>query len=166
MYITPRISIQIYGWFDQPQSVLIWSDVKRLQLTWRQLRDNYECTAQQLQLLQPDKLMWINRAGLKLLDLPDMTMFPVNPLTDMRADIGELLHTQWDHETLLAMGVTYEQMVKFGMTPRIMAFFRFSLSAWVALSLEARHTVTWTDADTMPIFGLGHLEIQKILSGD
>jgi len=165
MHITPRASIQIFGWFDQPHTVLMWSDVKTLNLTWRMLREEFEFTPQQLFSLQADKQEWIHRGGLRLSDLPEMSMFPINPLRDMRVDIGELCTTQWDHETLSSMGVSYQQMQEFGITPSIMQFYRFSLSSWVSLGLQSTHVKTWTDKDAIATFGLGVPEICRIIDG-
>lgn len=166
MHISPRISIAIFGWWDQPHSVLTWADVKTRNLTWRQLRDDYECSPQSLHMLQHDKAEWIHRGGLRLPDLPEMTMFPVNPLTDMLADIGELHSMQWDHDTLYKMGVTYEQMEKCGMSPKIMSFFRFPLSAWAALGLRSPHMSSWQDAESRATFGMSLPELRAILDGE
>ena len=166
MHITPRVSIQIFGWFNQPHTVLMWADVMALNLTWRKLRDEHEFTPQQLHTLQTDKQQWIHRGGLRLADLPEMLMFPVNPLTDMLADIGELCTMQWDQETLAAMGVSYEQMERLGMTPKIMGFFRFPLSGWVALSLRSEHVRDWSEQDAIATFGLGVPELTRIIDGN
>lgn len=165
MHITPRASIQIFGWWDQPHSVLMWSDVKNLNLTWRRLREEFEFTPNQLFSLQPDKQEWILRGSLRWSDLPEMSMFPVNPLSDMRVDIGELCTQQWTNETLSSMGVSYKQMTEFGMTPAIMAFYRFPLSGWVSLGLQAEHTRTWSDREAIATFGLGVPELCRIIDG-
>jgi hypothetical protein len=92
-----------------------------------------------------------------------MTMFPVNPLSDMRADIGELCVMQWRAGTLGAMGVTYAQMANAGMTPRIMTFFRFPLSDWVVLGLGPAHIEHWTEPEALGAFGVGLDELRAIL---
>lgn len=166
MHITPRASIQIFGWFDQPHSVLMWSDVKVLNLTWRRLREEFEFTPQQLYSLQADKQEWILRGSLRTSDLPEMSIFPINPLSDLRVDIGELCVQQWDHETLTSMGVTYEQMKEYGMTPAIMSFYRFPLSGWVALGLKAAHVRDWSDRESIDTFGFGVPELCRIVDGN
>jgi len=162
MQLSAAESIRIFGWWDQPRRVLAWSDVKEKGYTWRDLRA-LRFSVGQLHRLQEDKREWIHRGGLRLADLPELTMFLVNPLLDMRADIGELCSMQWRHETLLSMGVSYQQMVKFGMTPRIMTFFRFPLSGWVALALGPSDVALWTEADAVSTFGVGVLELRDIL---
>jgi len=77
----------------------------------------------------------------------------VNPLSDMRADIGELCVMQWRAGTLGSMGVTYAQMANAGMTPRIMTFFRFPLSDWVVLGLAPAHIEHWTEPEALGAFG-------------
>ena len=168
MHITPRASIQIFGWFDQPHSVLMWSDVvgrKDLNLTWHKLRQEFDFTPQQLYSLQADKQQWISRGNLRTSDLPEMSIFPINPLSDLRVDIGELCVQQWDHEILSSMGVTYAQMKEYGMTPAIMSFYRFPLSGWVALGLQAEHVSAWTDREAIDTFGLGIPELCRIVDG-
>jgi hypothetical protein len=164
MQISSAESIRIFGWWDQPHRVLAWSDIKEKAYTWRVLRDDLHFSAQQLHRLQGDKREWIHRGGLRLSDLPELTMFPVNPLVDMRADIGELCSMQWRHETLLAMGVTYQQMVHFGMTPRIMTFFRFPLSGWAGLSLGPDDVAHWSNKDASETFGIEVEELHSILN--
>lgn len=166
MHISPRIAIAIFGWWDQPHSVLTWADVKARNLTWRLLRDEYECSPQSLHTIQPDKQEWVHRGGLRLADLPDMHLFPVNPLTDMLADIGELHSMQWDHDTLQKMGVTYEQMANCGMSPKIMCFFRFPLSAWAALGLRPQHLSSFKETESVSAFGMGLSELRVILEGE
>ena len=166
MHITPRASIMIFGWWDQPHSVLTWNDVKALNLTWRKLREDFDFTPTQLSTLQTDKQEWIHRGGLRLSDLPEMSMFPVNPLSDMRVDIGELCTQQWDHETLASMGVCYEQMQTYGMTPAIMCFFRFPHSGWVALHLKSSHVHAWSDKEATATFGICVPELKRIIDGE
>lgn len=164
MEISSSESIRIFGWWDQPRSVLTWSDIKDKNYSWRFLRDDMRFSAQQLYTLQGDKFEWIHRGGLRLGDLHETTMFPINPLVDMRADIGELCSAQWRVETLADMGVTYKQMVKFGITPRIMTFFRFPLSGWVSLSLGSEDVSHWSDQDATETFGIGVFELKDILT--
>jgi len=163
MQVSARDSIRIFGWWDQPRNVLTWSDCKEHGYTWGILRDELQFSPQQLHALQKDKVEWVHRGCLRLCALPEMTMFPVNPLSDMRADIGELCVMQWRAATLASMGVTYAQMAKAGMTPRIMTFFRFPLSDWVVLSLAPTHLELWTDADTLGTFGVALAELTCIL---
>ena len=166
MHITPCASIQIFGWFDQPHSVLMWSDVvgrKDLNLTWHKLRQEFDFTPQQLYSLQADKQQWISRGNLRTSDLPEMSIFPINPLSDLRVDISELCVQQWDHEILSSMGVTYAQMKEYGMTLAIMSFYRFPLSGWVALGLQAKHVSAWTDREAIDTFWLGIPELCRIV---
>jgi len=163
MQVSARDSIRIFGWWDQPRNVLMWSDCKELGYTWGSLREELQFTPTQLYALQGDKFEWVRRGGLRLLDLPEMSMFPVNPLSDMRADIGELCVMQWRQETLHAMGVTYKQMAVAGMSPRIMSFFRFPLSDWVALGIRSEDVSHWTDQEAYATFGVGLDELQLIL---
>lgn len=165
MYLTASKSIAIFGWWDQPRTVLVWDDIKTHSLTWRQLRTDFGFHARQLKAMQPDKTRWICQGGLRLEDLPDATVFPVNPVTDMLTDIGELIRMQWRHDTIAAMGVTYAQLQLCGVTPRIMRCFRYPLTAWLILGLDSSHVNTWNNDDCVNTFGVAQLELLSIIDG-
>ena len=82
-------SVKIFGFWRQPVLTLSWTDIKQHNLTWRQLRA-LGLEAEMLKRVQPDKAEWIQRGGIQVADLTDMTCFPVNPLTDFGVDLTEL----------------------------------------------------------------------------
>jgi hypothetical protein len=69
-------SVKLFGWWRQPVLTLSWNDVKLEAFTWRQLRA-LGLDAETLQRLQPDKQEWVQRGGIQVADLLDMTVFPV-----------------------------------------------------------------------------------------
>ena len=132
MEINALQSIRLFGLWEQPRCIVNWDDLKALRHSWRTLRTQYEFSAMDLQCIQPDKAEWILRGQLTLHDLPDMLVFPINPYTDMGADIGEVWGMRWPVELQVMMGVTYSHMHSRGMTPEIMSYFNFPLSQWQA----------------------------------
>jgi hypothetical protein len=49
-----------------------------------------ELTADDLKRIQPIVKEWIQRGRIQITDILDMTIFPVNPLTDVGVDLSEL----------------------------------------------------------------------------
>lgn len=153
-------SIAIFGWWDQPRSIVTWDDVKAKELTWRQLR-RLRFSSLALKQLQPDKQEWVHRSLLTLADMPDTVVFPVNPIADMRADLGEVWSMQWTPDQMLAMGVTYADLVSRGLTIQIMAHFGFPLSMWMQLGFSEQHVRG--DEMSKHVFGVGEQELRSIM---
>jgi len=154
MELTATRSIAFFGWWDQPRTVLAWDDVKARCLSWRKLRDQYHFSAAELQGLQPCKVEWINRGALTLHDLHEMAAFPINPITDMHANLAEVWAMHWTPEQMVAMGMTFAQMKGCGLNCKIMTHFGFSLSAWTQLGLSAEHVLAMSEDEARVIFGL------------
>ena len=156
-------SVQLFGIKRQPILTLSWSDVKVENFTWRFLR-SLDISAQDLYKMQPDKHEWLQRGGVCIEDLKDMSVFPVNPLTDFAVDIAELWNMQLSVEEMVKMGITYDQLVVKGITPGIMTAFRFPLSAWVGLGFASEHAACMQDSEAQMIFALGREELMQILN--
>ena len=156
-------SIQLFGYWDQPRHIVTWEDLVKGNWSWRRLINELNFTPTQLKTIQPDKLAWIKRGQLTLHDLPQMTIFPVNPLTDMQADIGELWSMRWPSNLLFDMGVTYDQLRSRGLNAAIMKHFNLSLSAWCSMQLQHDHVNGFTENECMMVFGLPKKELQDIL---
>lgn len=158
--IESKQSIKIFGWWDQPRLILTWDDIKCKNLTWAQLR-KMNFTVDQLKRIQGDKTQWIQRGGLKLSDLLDTTVFPINPISDMQADIGEVWSMKWTSDQMKSMGITYEDFLRKGMTPEIMAHFNLSLSQWVSLGFQSKHIVYGLMSKR--VFGIEEEELRRII---
>lgn len=163
MEISAIQSVRIFGWWAQPRLTLGWEDIKTTAKTWRELRA-LGIGAADLKRLQPDKLEWIQRGGVRLDDLRDMSVFPVNPIEDFRADLAELWRLAPTAAELHGMHVDYPQMLKRGLTPQIMFYFAFQLSDWQLLGLRESHVSTWSERDCKTVFGIGKNETCKILA--
>lgn len=156
-------SIAIFGWLDQPRRIVCWDDLTKNNWSWRRLRTELQFTPRELAKIQRDKTAWITRGQLTLHDLPEMTIFPVNPFTDLQADLGEVWSMKWQPSLLVDMGVTFEQLKVRGLSPNIMQHFSFSLSSWFSLGFRATHAEAMSDADTMLVFGMPREELVKVL---
>lgn len=161
MKITALQSVKIFGWWNQPHLTLAWEDVKQFKLSWSILRKmGFDPT--ELKSIQPDKHEWIKRGGVVVSDLKDMTVFPVNPLTDFRVDLAELWNMKCSCDEFLAMNMTFTDLLNAGLNPQIMAYFNLRLSEWVSLGMSVEHVDHMTDEESVAIFGLDKSEVISI----
>ena len=155
-------SISLFGWWKQPILTLSWNDEKYHHFTWRQLR-SLGLAPETLQKLQPDKHEWLQRGGIQVSDLVDMTVFPVNPLTDFGVDLAELWQLQCPPPKLASMGIKMDHLLAKGMTPEIRAAWAFSLSDWLELDFREAHVCTLSNDDCLRIFLLEKKELMRLL---
>ena len=160
--LTPFQSVKLFGWLRQPVLTLSWHDVKTSNFTWRQLRA-LGLTPEQLKRTQPVVQEWIQRGGIQLTDIPDMTIFPVNPLTDFGVDLSELWTLKCESGTMKSMGIEYKHLIDKGITPEIMAAFNMPLGAWNQLGFTEQHASYFTDAEAMHVFGIKRVELCSII---
>ena len=169
---------RIHGWANQlngSMTTLDWADIvksleneKGSNMTWKRLR-GADCNlkAEQLKTLQPDKNQWINRGLVTLSDVPDMTLFPVNPLIDMNIDLAELWRMMSLHhcscKDLIDMQITFEQLIAKGLTAELMFYFNFTLAEWQSLGMTAKHISKMSESECLNIFALGKQETIDIL---
>lgn len=96
-----------------------------------------------------------------------MLIFPVNPLLDFKVDMAELWrmmnNTDCSPDDLVEMGVTFEQLLKRGITPEIMFHFGMTLCEWQALGLLASHVEDMQENECKKVFQLDKRETCQIL---
>lgn len=155
-------SIRLFGWIRQPILVLSWQDVKSQHFTWRGLRA-LGFDPETLVRLQPDKQEWLQRGGIQVTDLLDMTVFPVNPLVDFGVDLAELWQMRCGTSTMVSMGITFDQLIAKGITPQIMAAFGMPLSDWTELRFSPRHAELMSSEDCKLVFGIEKAEFIRML---
>ena len=163
MELSALQSIRVFGLFDQQRRIFTWDNVKHRCLTWRILRERYMFTALELHTLQPDKSEWVKRGALTLHDMLDMTVFPLNPITDMHADLAELWSMQWTVEELVRMDVTFSQIKMCGLNHHIMMHFGFPLSAWSKLGFDGPAALAMQNDELRLLFGIDQAEVVSIL---
>lgn len=153
MEITASQSVQVHGFWQQPRTTLAWEDIRISEHSWRQLR-NMGFTAAELHALQPNAEDWIARGKVNLEDLRDMTLFPVNPFTDFKADLAEVWGLKLTVPELLNMKVTYQQFCEAGMTHEIMFHFNLTLSQWFSLGLRSVDVATLPEHKSPVLFSM------------
>lgn len=161
--VSPYQSVRLFGWLDQPRDIVTWEDIAFRSISWSCLRKEYGFSASDLHKLQPDKGVWIQRGGISLDDAADMTLWPVNPISDLGMDLGELWRKKWPVDTLLKMCITYEQLVDCGLTFNIMPFFDLSLASWCKLGFAHRHALDMNPGASFKLFGMPHKELLAVL---
>ena len=161
--ITPWQSVRLFGWWNQPTMTLCWTDIKLHSFTWRQMRA-LQIQPEQLKTIQPSVAEWIQRGGIQITDIPDMTVFPVNPLTHFGVDLSELWSLKCDCTTMKRMGISYAQLIDKGITPQIMAAFNMPLSSWVELGFTQQHAAYLSEPESMHVFSLPRTELRNIMT--
>jgi hypothetical protein len=154
-------SVKIFGFCRQPVLTLSWTDIKQHNLTWRQLHA-IGLDAELLKRVQPDKSEWIQRGGIQVSDLIDMSCFPVNPLTDFGFDLAELWSMRCSPAQMAAMGITFDNLLAKGITPQIMSAFAFTLSDWTELRFAAWHAEKMGEDDSQRVFALSKGEPARL----
>lgn len=162
VHVTAIQSVSLFGWFRQPVVTLSWNDVKYHNFTWRQLRA-LGLEAATLQVLQPDKNEWLQRGGIQVHDLLDMTVFPVNPLTDFGVDLAELWQLRCSAAAMASMGIRHDHLIAKGITPQIMNAFQMNLSDWCELGFSRHHASSMSNDDCRRVFLLDKDELVRIL---
>ncbi len=150
--------MKLFGWWRQPILTLSWNDVKQYHFTWRQLR-SLGLEGGQLRRLQSDKHEWLQRGCIQVSDLLDMTVFPVNPLTDFGVDLAELWGLRCSGQQLASMGVTFDHLLAKDISPQIMGAFCMPLSEWCDVHFIDRHALGMQENDCQLVFAMGKQEL-------
>jgi len=103
MELTACESICFFGMWDQSRTMFAWDDVKSLCCSWKTLRNDFHFSRENLQRMQPDKCEWIKRGALTLHDLVDMSIFLINPISDLHADLAEIWLMHWTADEIKMM---------------------------------------------------------------
>ena len=131
MQLTPRQATLLHGWvWTKP--TLIWADVLALRLTLDHLLEA-GLPVSDLVMLQPDPAQWVKHAGASLKHLRWMIVWPANPFTHFGADLADLLAMRPTADELVKMDVTYDQLVRNGMSARTEGMFKFCPEEWEVL---------------------------------
>jgi len=151
--LTSQQSVQIYG-YTQPLRVINWKVVAdREDLTFKKLF-GLGLTEKQLQVLQPDKHVWINDKGLQLCDITLVPSWKIHVTRDMHATIVEVAMMNLSSEFLQKSGVTFTDLVNSGLTLNLMMIMKFNLTAWIHLGLYRDFLKDLTDVQSIALFSL------------
>ena len=149
--LTPGQAVTIHGWAN-PKETLSWTDIlSKSTLTFRFLITEARIPQELLHKLQPDIAAWKQANKVTLEDAVYLTQWPAHPVRDLRADLSDLINTNWPAEVRVKTGVTYADLLETGLTPETMGMFNFTLLDWSNLGL------TKADAEKIPAHSLARL---------
>ena len=167
--LTPAQAVRVHGWFN-PSRRLDWATVRSrgdldFCTLYRMLCGKIvnasspigSSALDSLFTLQPSFKEWVSERKVSLVDCEVMhRRWVIKPLEDFgpgRIKVGEILQAGLSCSALKGCGVTVDRLVDVGMTPGIMALFRFTLEEWLSLGLGRRHVETMTHAQVEEVFG-------------
>jgi hypothetical protein len=151
--ITSQQSISIYG-YKKPLRVLNWKSVAdREDLTFKKLF-GLGITEKQLQVIQPDKTIWINEKGLQLSHITLVPSWKIHVTRDMHASIVEIAMLNLTPQFLQHTGVTFSDLVDSGLTLNLMMILKLDLTTWIHLGLYRDFLKDLTDVQSIALFKL------------
>jgi hypothetical protein len=160
--LKPHQTISLFGWFNLKPFVA-WDDVlNNHSITFRSMR-NVGLSSAQLYTMQPDTASWINHAGITLHDCIEMTQWPLHPIRDMNADLGDILSMRWTPDQMMRLGITLDDLTCIGMEADVMCLFGYPLTSWVHLGLTRKHVVSMNDADIRRVFYISRGQVMAAI---
>ncbi len=160
--LTPGQAVTIHGWWRARQG-LTWGDVlSNEQLSFVSLL-GHRLTEQDLYILQPDLHAWIRAGKAVLRDCPRMRPWDAHPIKDFKADLSDIIRTEWSAETMARMGITYDELLALGVTPEAMPLFKFTLMMWTHIGFKRHHAEKIPANQLFSLFGLSKQEILACL---
>lgn len=149
--LTPYQAVMIHGWL-RPILVLQWKHVLlNKSLTWPFLR-SLDLSAESLKKMQPDPNEWANHTPIHLHYCRDMVCFPVHPIHHLHAGIEQIIHMRCAADELASFGVTYQELVKIGMSPDIMVFFGYKIVGWQRLGMTIKDLKDFNNNQLSQVF--------------
>ena len=119
---------------------------------------------QELHILQPDLDAWIRAQKASVSDCPDMSLWGAHPIRDFKADLADVVNMKWDAETMLRMGLRYDDLVQLGMTQETMILFsHLTLMGWASIGFRREHCATVSANLLYRIFGMSKVDIMSCL---
>ena len=163
--LTAGQAVTIFGWM-RPKLFLTWEEVlSNDTLTFKFLMHWANLPASRLHHLQPDGRIWLQSKRATLADCPDMQeCWKVHPIHDAGADLGDIIASQWTADTMLKIGVTYDDLVETGLTPGNMKLFtQLTLAGWAKMGFGKKHAMTIPERSLESLFNLSKLDVLRAL---
>lgn len=151
--LTASQAVYLYGiWY--PLRVLNWATVlEKRELTFRTLY-TIGLTPDDLRIMQPNKMAWINAGRIKLSDIILVPSWRIHATIDMNATIVDIARLGLSAEYLQETGVSFTDLVDAGLTLNLMMIFKFDLVTWVHLGLYRDFIKELTDVQSISMFSL------------
>ena len=153
--LAPVQSCQIHGWLN-PKRTLDWNDIcSNPAITVRGCRRS-GIAGDTLKSLQPDVHMWICHKGVGLADVPWMLEWPLHPVYDLHANLGDLATAHLAANVMAKLGITYDFLRSImNMTDDWMRVLHYSPQEWALMG--------FTDHDVRE---MGVQRVQWVFAGE
>ena len=162
--LTPGQSVSIHGWWHA-RSGLTWGDVlSNDTLTFASLL-SFNLKEQELYVLQPDLQAWVRAGKATLADCPRMRPWDAHPVRDFKADLADVIGIHWPTETMVKMGVTYEDLTCLGLTAETMVLLNYTLMMWATMGFRRHHAEPVPPTTLYRLFGLAKQDVLASLRG-
>jgi hypothetical protein len=152
--LTPGQAVTIFSWW-KPREILRWQDViDNDHITYDSL---LSCGLQNKQLhsLQPNISEWARYGQVSLTHASKMVpLWNIDPIADLKVDLGDILFAKLGSETLKSMGITYQRLCDIGMSPDTMRMFGFTMYGWINLGLTRSNVERMTDLQVLAVFAM------------
>lgn len=85
-----------------------------------------------------------------------MEVWDLNPLTDFKANLTDILSMRLPSENMHSMKVTYPDLLAVGLSADTMLMFGYTVTmlGWINLGFRLEHLSSLTDAQITVLFGL------------
>jgi hypothetical protein len=162
--ITPGQALYLYGVWA-PKETIAWADVlEQPTFTFAHLHRAANIPLKLLHTLQPDPGKWVHARRAALADCPGMADWSAHPVRDFRADLGDIIAQGWNADAMVAMGLTYADLVEIGLTPENMGLFTaLTLLGWSQLGLSRAAAAQMPEAALVRLFGMTKQQVLQSL---
>lgn len=162
--LTAGQAVSIHGWMRARYS-LTWGDVlANDRLNFAELL-SFNLREQDLYVLQPDLQAWVRAGKAALVDCPRMRPWDAHPIRDFRADLADIVGMHWPTETMVKMGVTYDDLLLLGLTPETMTLLNYTLLMWASMGFRRNHAETVPPQTLYRLFGMTKQDVLASLRG-
>jgi hypothetical protein len=162
--LTAGQAVSVHGWW-RARYALTWGDVLASEgLDFARLL-TFNLREPELYVLQPDLQAWIRSGKAALVDCPRMRPWDAHPIRDFKADLADLVSMHWPTETMVKMGVTYDDLLELGLTPDTMTLLNYTLMMWATMGFRRQHAEVIPPNTLYRLFGLTKQEVLACLRG-
>ena len=161
--LTAGQAVFLHG-FMAPKRTLSWEDVMCTPaLTLHRLLEARLSFAA-LHSLQPDAGAWASARRVTLADCPLMALWGAHPVRDFGADLGDIANAKWSVETMLGMGLTFDDLQDKGLCiSNLMLFNHIRLLGWAQFGLTRAHVIDAPEPLLIKLFDMSKLDVLRSL---
>ena len=161
--LTAGQAVFVHGWLA-PKRTLSWADVQASPGMTLDFLLDARLPVAALHQLQPDPAAWIRLGRATLPDCPSMGAWGAHPVRDFGAELADLVELRWPVDVMLAVGLTYQDLVGIGLSFSNMRLFSWiRLLGWAQLGLRREHVRDVPEPVLVRLFGLTKMDVLRSL---